>query len=85
VRLGAGGELAGNSETQSSYETHGVEPDGTGGQILHLTWGDLLRREREEKSADAVVAKRRGNARGAKGGRNQTELGRELKGSCEGV
>ena len=38
-----------------------------------------------EKSADAVVAKKRGNGRGAKGGRNQTELGRELKGSREGV
>jgi len=32
-----------------------------------------------EKSADAVVAEKRGNARGAKGGRSQTELGRELK------
>jgi hypothetical protein len=42
-------------------------------------------REREEKSAEAVVVKKRGNARGAKGGRNQTELGRKLKGSCEGV
>ena len=38
-----------------------------------------------EKSADAVVAKKRGNARGAKGGRNKTKLERRVKGSCEGV
>ena len=39
----------------------------------------------EEKSAEAVVAKKRGNAGGAKGRRNKAELGRELKGSCEGI
>jgi len=39
----------------------------------------------EEESADAVVAKKRGNARGAKGGRNQTELERGLKGSRVGT
>ena len=38
----------------------------------------------EKKSADAVVAEKRGNARGAKGGRNKTKLERRLKGSCEG-
>jgi hypothetical protein len=38
-----------------------------------------------KKSADAVVAKKRGNARGAKGGRSKTKLERRLRGSCEGV
>ena len=85
MRRGAGGELAGNSETQKSYETHSVEPGGAKGKILDLTWGDLLRREREEKSAEAVVAKKRGNARGAKGGRNKAELERGLRGSREGI
>jgi len=37
-----------------------------------------------EQSADAIVARKRGNARGAKGGRNQTKLERGLKGSCVG-
>ena len=39
----------------------------------------------EEKSADAVVAKKRGNARGAKGERNKAKLGRKLKRSREGI
>lgn len=39
----------------------------------------------EEKTAEAVVAKKRGNARRAKGRRNKAELGKNLKGSCEGV
>ena len=39
---GAGGELAGNSKAQKSYEAQAVEPDGTRGKRLHLTWGDLL-------------------------------------------
>jgi len=39
----------------------------------------------EEKSAEAVVAKKRGNARGAKGRRNKTKLERRLKGSWEGI
>jgi hypothetical protein len=38
-----------------------------------------------KKSADAVVAEKRGNGRGAKGGRNKTKLERRLKGSCEGI
>jgi len=50
VRPGAGGKLAGNSEAQKSSETHQVEPDGTRGKILHLTWGDLLRESGEEVS-----------------------------------
>ena len=37
-----GGKLAGNSEAQKSTETHQVEPGGTKGKILHLTWGDLF-------------------------------------------
>jgi len=39
----------------------------------------------EEQSAEAIVAKKRGNARGAKGRRDKTELERRLKGSCEGI
>ncbi len=39
----------------------------------------------EEESADAVVARKRGNARGAKGGRNKTKLKKGLKGSCGGI
>ncbi len=38
-----------------------------------------------EESAEAIVAEKRGNARGAKGLRNKTELGEGLKGSCEGI
>ena len=33
----------------------------------------------EKKSAEAVVARKRGNARGAKGRRNKTELEEKLK------
>ena len=39
----------------------------------------------EKKSADAIVAKKRGNARGAKGGRSKAELEKRLKGSWEGI
>jgi hypothetical protein len=39
----------------------------------------------EEKSAEAVVARKRGNARGAKGQRSKAKLGRRLKGSRVGV
>ena len=39
----------------------------------------------EKKSADAIVAKKRGNARGAKGGRSKAELEMRLKGSWEGI
>jgi hypothetical protein len=39
----------------------------------------------EKESADAIVAKKWGNARGAKGGRNQTELEKGLKGSRVGI
>jgi len=84
LRPGAGGKLAGNGKAQKSSETYSVEPDGARGKNLHLTWGDLLGRA-EEKSADAVVVKKRGNARGAKGGRSKAELERRLKGSCEGI
>ena len=35
-----------------------------------------------EKSAEAVVAKKQGNASGAKGGRSKTELERGRKGTC---
>jgi len=38
-----------------------------------------------EESAEAIVAKKRGNARGAKGRRNKTELEKGLKGSCGGI
>ena len=38
-----------------------------------------------EKSADAVVARKRGNARGAKGGRSKAKLEKSLKGSWEGI
>jgi hypothetical protein len=50
VRPGAGGKLALNSEAQKSVKTHQVEPDGARGQILHLTWGDLLGESRGEVS-----------------------------------
>ena len=50
VRLGAGGKLAGNSEAQKSSETHQVEPGGTRGKILYLTWGDLTRESGGEDS-----------------------------------
>jgi len=50
VRPGAGGKLAGNSKAQKSYETHQVEPGGTRGQILDLTWGDLFRESGREVS-----------------------------------
>ena len=50
MRPGAGGKLAGNSEARMSSETYSVEPDGTRGKILLLTWGDLLRESGEEVS-----------------------------------
>ena len=34
----------------------------------------------EEQSAEAIVAEKRGNARGAKGRRDKTKLERRLKG-----
>jgi RNA-directed DNA polymerase len=50
VRPDAGGKLAGNSEAQRSYKTHQVEPGGTRGQSLYLTWGDLFDESRREVS-----------------------------------
>jgi len=50
VRPGAGGKLALNSEAQQSVKTHQVEPGGTRGEILHLTWGDLSRESAGEVS-----------------------------------
>jgi hypothetical protein len=38
-----------------------------------------------EKTAEAVVAEKRGNARGAKGRRSKAELERRLKGSRVGI
>jgi hypothetical protein len=85
VRPGAGGKLAGNSEAQKSSETHPVEPCGTRGDDSGTLPGETSSVRAEEESADAEVAKKRGNARGAKGGRNQTKLERGLKGSCGGI
>ncbi len=68
MRPGAGGKLAGNSEAQKSSETHQVELDGTREKILYLTRGGLLGESGEEASS-AIVARKRGNGRGAKGGR----------------
>ena len=50
MRPGAGGKLASNSEAQKSSETRWVEPDGARGEILDLTWGDLLRESGGEVS-----------------------------------
>jgi len=47
--------------------------------------GEISSVRAEEKSAEAVVAKKRGNACGAKGRRSKAKLGRGLKGDCEGV
>ena len=57
------GELACNSEAPKSSETYQVEPDGAEGEILHLTWGDLRRQKRKEKSAEAVVVRIAGESR----------------------
>ena len=75
----AGGKLASHSETQNPFETREVEPGGTGRKMQHLTPTSRARREssveqgdkpsKAEKSAEAIVAKKRGNSRGAKGRR----------------
>jgi len=70
VRPGAGGKLALNSEAQPSVKTHQVEPDGARGKILYLP-GEISSMRVEEKSAEAVVAKKAGNAAGAKGRRTK--------------
>ena len=81
MRPGAGGELAGNSEGQKSSEgVSGRAVRREGGRFCTLP-GEIFHVRAGKKSADAVVAKKRGNARGAKGGRNQTKLERGLKGS----
>ena len=49
----------GTAKPEKSYETETVEPVGAGRQILNLTWGDLPVRA-EEKSAEAVVARKPG-------------------------
>ena len=84
MRPGAGGKLAGNSKAQKSSKTHPVEPGGTRGKILYLTW-EIFPVRAGKKSADAVVAKKRGNARGAKGGRSKAALEKRLKGSWAGI
>jgi hypothetical protein len=72
------------AKPNSHTKTHEVEPDGARGKILHLTWGTLTVRA-EKGAAEAVVAKKRGNSRRAKGRRNKTKLERGLKGSCVGA
>jgi len=47
-------------------KTHQVEPDSTRGKILSLP-GEISSMRVEEESAEAVVAKKAGNAAGAKG------------------
>jgi hypothetical protein len=76
---GCGRQAGWEQRSPKVIKTHQVEPGGARGQILHLTWGDLLLRlglakrrgliyvRAEEKSAEAVVAKKRSNVRGAKG------------------
>jgi hypothetical protein len=81
VRPGAGGELAGNSEAQKSSEDVSGRAVRREGERFCTLPGEIFRVRAGKKSADAVVAKKRGNARGAKGGRNQTKLEEGLKGS----
>jgi len=38
---GCGRQAGWKQRSPKVIKTHQVEPDGTGGQILHLTWGDL--------------------------------------------
>ena len=57
-----------NAKSNRHRKTHQVELGGTGRQFWHLTRGDL-RGERPEKSAEAIVARKPGNAGGAKGRR----------------
>jgi hypothetical protein len=45
---GCGRQAGWEQRSPKVIKTHQVEPDGTGGQILHLTWGDLLRESAEE-------------------------------------
>jgi hypothetical protein len=66
LRPGTCGELAGNSEAQISSKTYEVERGGTRGRSMLLP-GEISELRGEEKSAEAVVALKRGNACGAKG------------------
>ena len=53
-------------------KTQRVEPDGARGKILHLP-GEISAVRIAEKSAEAVVAKKAGNAAGAKGRRTKEQ------------
>ena len=75
----AGGE----QRSPKIIKTHRVEPDGAREKILHLP-GEISMVRTMEKSAEAVVAKKAGNAAGAKGRRTPvhkagTELDKQLR------
>ena len=47
---GCGRQAGWQQRSPKVIKTHQVEPGGTRGQILHLTWGDLRRENAEEVS-----------------------------------
>ncbi len=63
---GCGRQAGWEQRSPKLIKTHQVEPDGTRGQSLHLP-GEISSAGAEEKSAEAVVAEKAGNAAGAKG------------------
>lgn len=70
TRPGTGGELASNGEARNPSETYQVERVGTIGQSMFLP-GEISAPRGPEKSAEAVVAVKRSNGRGAKGRRKR--------------
>jgi hypothetical protein len=63
---GCGRQAGWEQRSPKVIKTHQVEPDGARGKILTLP-GEISSVRAEEKSAEAVVAKKAGNAAGAKG------------------
>ncbi len=60
--------VLGNAKSNRHRKTHLVESGGTARKVMFLL-GEISRMRVREKSAEAVVALKRGNARGAKGRR----------------
>jgi hypothetical protein len=47
---GCGRQAGSERRSPKVIKTHQVEPDGTRGEILHLTWGDLFHESGREVS-----------------------------------
>jgi hypothetical protein len=67
---GCGRQAGSEQRSPKVIKTYQVEPDGARGQILHLP-GEISSVRGEEKSAEAVVARKPRNGGGAKGRRTK--------------